>query len=103
MWAVTAQGQNAMRRFLGLVSVAVLALGVTAASADNAVGPISRINLTNNTFVVDGQTFTASPTNTVGVKLRDLKEGDNVRVNYSQRDEREGGDPINAMRLEKIE
>ena len=30
--------------------------------------------------MVEGKTFTASPSNTVGVKLSELKEGDKVRV-----------------------
>jgi len=69
-------------------------------SADEVKGPIENIDMTNNTFHVGGKRFAASPTNTVGVKLSDLKEGDNVRVQFAD-PEAAGGKPINAMQLHK--
>jgi len=51
--------------------------------------------------MVEGKTFTASPSNTVGVKLSDLMEGDKVRVDAS--DIQSGKQPINAMSLQKVE
>jgi type II secretory pathway component PulM len=78
-----------------------LALSAATASADEVTGAITNIDLTGNTFQVEGKTFTASPTNTVGAKLADLKEGDTVKVEAT--DIESGKQPINAMRLEKVE
>lgn len=90
-----------MRKRLAIVGAAALALSAAAASADEVTGTITNIDLTANTFEVDGKVFTASPTNTVGAKLADLKEGDKVTVEAT--DIQEGKQPINAMRLEKAE
>ena len=68
---------------------------------DELVGTISNIDLTRNTFVVEGKTFTASPSNTVGAKLSDLVDGDKVRVDASNIET--GKQPINAMSLQKVE
>src|SRR5262245_39449142 len=68
-----------MRKLLAVGGAAALALWALAASADEVAGTISNINLTRNTFQVEGKTFTESPSNTVGVKLSALKEGDRVR------------------------
>jgi hypothetical protein len=86
---------------LGMTIGAVLALTAGAAVADELTGTISNIDLTRNTFVVEGKTFTASPTNTVGDKLADLKDGDKVRVDASEIET--GKQPINAMALKKVE
>lgn len=91
-----------MRKMLGLAAAAALALGVSVASADEAKGPIMKIDMTNNTFEVEGKMFTASPENTTGVSLADLKEGDEVKVMYAD-PQSESGKPINAMALEKAE
>jgi hypothetical protein len=72
-----------------------------AASADEVTGTISDIDLTRNTFMLEGKTFTASPNNTVGAKLSDLMEGDKVTVEAT--DVETGKQPINVMRLEKAE
>ena len=69
-----------MRKLLAAGGAAALALWALAASADEVTGPISNINLTRNTFIVEGKTYTASPSNTVGVKLSALKEGDNMSI-----------------------
>jgi hypothetical protein len=90
-----------MRRLLAIGGALALGLSAMAASADELVGTISNINLTRNTFMVEGKTFTASPSNTVGVKLSDLTEGDKVRVDAS--DIETGKQPINAMSLQKVE
>ena len=89
-----------MRKLLA-VGAAALALWAMAASADEATGTISNINLTRNTFIVEGKTYTASPSNTVGVKLSELKEGDKVRV--STADTTSTNEPYNAISLQKIE
>jgi hypothetical protein len=92
-----------MRRMLGLAAAAALAFMVNAASAAELTGTISNIDLTRNTFVMDGRTFTASPTNTVGEKLSDLQEGDKVRVDVATQDLNSGKQPFNVMGLQKVE
>ena len=90
-----------MRKLLAVGGAAALALWAMAASADEVTGTISNIDLTRNTFVVEGKTYTASPSNTVGVKLSELKEGDKVRV--STADTTATKEPYNAISLQKIE
>jgi hypothetical protein len=90
-----------MQKILGIVAASALALMVHGASAAEVSGTISNINLTANTFMVDGKTYTASPTNTVGAKLSDLAEGDTVKVEFATQDATSGKSPINAMALEK--
>jgi hypothetical protein len=90
-----------MRKLLAIGGAAALALSAMAASADELTGTISNIDLTRNTFDIEGKTFTASPSNTVGAKLTDLMDGDKVTVEAT--DIETGKQPINAMRLEKAE
>ena len=90
-----------MRKLLAVGGAAALALWALAASADEVTGTISNIDLTRNTFVVEGKTYTASPSNTVGVKLSELKEGDKVRVDSA--DTTATKEPYNAMSLKKVE
>lgn len=90
-----------MRKLLAIGGAAALALSAMAASADELTGTISNIDLNRNTFDVEGKTFTASPSNTVGAKLTDLMEGDKVTVEAT--DIETGKQPINVMRLEKAE
>jgi hypothetical protein len=92
-----------MRRMLGLAAAAALAFMVNAASAEELTGTISNINLTQNTFQMDGRTFTASPTNTVGAKLSDLQDGDEVRISVATQDLNTGKQPFNVMSLQKVE
>jgi hypothetical protein len=98
----TSLGENTMRKLLAVGGAAALALWAAAASADQITGTISNIDLTRNTFMVEGKTYTASPNNTVGNKLTELKDGDKVRVDFAT----VGGvtkEPINAMTLHKVE
>jgi phosphoglucomutase len=90
-----------MRKLLAIGGAAALALAAMAASADELVGAISDIDLDRNTFMVEGKTFVASPSNTVGVKLSELKEGDEVRVDAVGIET--GKQPINAMSIQKVE
>ena len=64
-----------MRAMLGMTIGAVLALTAGVAVADELTGTISNIDLTRNTFQLEGKTFTASPSNTVGDKLADAQAG----------------------------
>jgi hypothetical protein len=86
---------------LGMAIGAVLALTAGGALADEVTGTVQNIDLTRNTFQVEGKTFTASPTNTVGVKLDELKEGDKITVEAT--DIQTGKEPINAMTIKKAE
>ena len=90
-----------MRKLLAIGGAVALGLSAMAASADEVTGTISNIDLTRQTFELEGKTFTASPTNTVGAKLSDLMEGDQVTVEAT--DIETGSQPINVMRLEKAE
>jgi hypothetical protein len=98
---MSAEWENSMRRLLTIGTAAAVGLWAGAAFADQTTGTITKIDLIRNTFVVDGIYFTAAPSNTVGVKLSRLKEGDRVTVQY-------GGDwadrrgPVNAMVLKKV-
>src|SRR4029453_9134785 len=73
-------GENTMRKLLLVGGAAAMGLWATCASADQVTGPISKIDLTRDSFIVSGMYFTASPTNTVGTKLSQLKNGDRVTV-----------------------
>ena len=90
-----------MQKLLGLAAASALALMAYGASAEEVSGTISDIDLTANTFMVDGKTFTADPENTVGTALSDLQDGDTVRVEFSEEDAESGVTPIDAMVLEK--
>ena len=90
-----------MRRLLAIGGAVALGLSAMAASADELTGTISNIDLTRNTFVLEGKTFTASPSNTAGVKLSELKDGDKVKVDAANI--QAGKQPINAMSIQKVE
>ena len=90
-----------MRAMLGMTIGAVLALTAGVAVADEVTGTISNIDLTRSTFQLEGKTFTASPNNTVGVKLEELKDGDKITVEAVDVDA--GKQPINAMAIKKAE
>lgn len=90
-----------MRRTLGMATATVLAIVAGSAVADEVTGTVQNIDLTRMTFDLEGKTFTASPTNTMGVKLDELKEGDKVTVEAS--DIETGKQPIDAMSIKKAE
>jgi Protein of unknown function (DUF1344) len=92
-----------MRRMLVVAVAAAMAFSVSAASADEVTGTISDIDLNRSTFVVDGKTYAASPTNTIGTKLSDLQDGDTVKIEVATQDAQSGVQPINVMVLEKVE
>lgn len=74
-----------MRKILGLTAASVMALMIGTASADEASGPVEKIDLTSNRIWVGGKIFSMAPANTVGVKITDLKEGDMVSVHFSSK------------------
>ncbi len=65
-------------------------------------GKVSNINLDGNTFMVGDQLFAASPSNTVGTKLSELKDGDTVKVTYAHT-AGYTNNAINALTLTKEE
>ncbi len=71
-----------MRRMLGVVTAAALAFTAGVALADEATGKIESIDQTTHTLTVGSQTFQWSSENSLGVKLKDLKEGDMVKIMY---------------------
>jgi hypothetical protein len=66
----------------GLLAASALVALASRASADEITGPIQRIDRIGNMFLVHGTQFAASPQNTVGVRLADLRPGDRVTVFY---------------------
>jgi hypothetical protein len=89
-----------MRKLLMIGGAAVTGLWAMTASANEATGAISHVDLVRNTFVVQGIYFAASPNNTVGAKLSELKDGDRVTVKYADDWANQMG-PVNAMILKK--
>ena len=69
-----------MKRLLPLAAVAALGLGASLAQADEVKGMVENIDMTQHTFMVGDKLFAASPSNTVGPSLEELKEGDEVTV-----------------------
>jgi hypothetical protein len=67
---------------LGAVTGAALALAAGVALADVAEGTIQSINQTTNRLTVGDKTFQWSSSNSMGVKLDELKEGDQIKINF---------------------
>ena len=76
-------------------------LGGPVADLAQLVGEVMAVERLPVTFQVEGKTFTASPSNTVGDKLSELKEGDKVRVDSA--DDTANKEPYNALSLQKVE
>ena len=70
------------RQGLAVAAAAAVCLFAQGASAATAEGTIDRINQVANTFSVGGQTYQWSSINSIGPELQDLKEGDEVKINY---------------------
>ena len=72
-----------MKTFVVLILAAALALPVTAAWAGGAEGKITKWESTTRTITLeDGTQFWITDT----VKTETIKEGDNVKVTYEDRD-----------------
>jgi hypothetical protein len=89
-----------MRRMLGLLMATALVGAASTAYADEITGPIKSIDRSANTFMVGNTLFAASPHNTVGAKLANLKPGDRVRVFYEANTSYRR--PWNAMIIKKV-
>jgi hypothetical protein len=85
-----------MRKIPALAAACALAFMVGSARAAEVIGKVER-----NTILVDGRVFAISPTNTVGLRIDQLKEGDRVRISYSTKGK--SYMKFNAMRVEKTE
>ena len=70
-----------MRMLLGAVTAAALALTAGVALADEVSGKVQNIDTTTKMVTVGDKTFQWSE-NSTGVKLDELKEGDEVKVMY---------------------
>ena len=73
-----------MKRLLGLAAAMAFVLGASLAHADEATGVITQISPTDHTFMIGDKIFTASPQNTVGPTIKELKVGDKVTVFYER-------------------
>ena len=89
-----------MYRMFGMAAAAALVLAASTAQAEEVTGAVENIDLTRNTFEVEGTVFTASDTNTVGPDLEELKEGEQVTVFF---EDAGSGEPINAVTITKEE
>jgi hypothetical protein len=89
-----------MQRMLTVAAATALVLGASLAHADEVTGVIKNIDRTDNTFTVGDTIFTASPQNTVGPNLEQLKDGDKVTVFYEKSTE---GAVTNATSITKQE
>ena len=89
-----------MRWTLGALAATAFVGAASAASADEITGKIQNIDPAVNRFTVNGTVFVASPWNTVGAQVADLRLGDRVKVFYgANSSERQ---PWNAMVIKKI-
>ena len=73
-----------MQRLLGLAAATALILSATLAHADTITGYVKNLDTAHNRFSIGDELFNASPSNTVGVSVDELKEGDKVTVTYSK-------------------
>lgn len=92
-----------MQRLFGLAAAAALILGATLAHAAEMTGYVTSINTTQSSFRVGDTLFTASPSNTVGTALADLKQGDKVSVRYHESGSGHRADANNAMAIVLLE
>ena len=92
-----------MQRLLGLAAAAALILSATLAHAAEITGYVTNINNTQSSFMVGDTLFTASPANTVGTALADLKQGDKVSVRYHESGSGHRADASNAMAIVLLE
>jgi hypothetical protein len=67
---------------LGAVTGAALALAAGVALADEATGTVQSIDQMTKMFTVGDKTFQWSSENSMGVKLEELQEGDQVKIMF---------------------
>lgn len=86
-----------MRRLLGLAAAALVFMA-SAAIADEISGTVENLDKTASTFVVGDKPFTLSSDASGDVTIDDLKDGDQVKIEYVQN---QGSEPNNVMKIEK--
>ena len=89
-----------MHKLLAIGGAAVLALCASGRVCRRDHGDDLEDRPHQDIFVVDGVPYAASPNNTVGVKLSQLKVGDRVTFEYTD-DPAEQKWPINTMVLKR--
>jgi hypothetical protein len=87
-----------MRKSVGLATALAIGSAVGTATAEGLSGPIESIDQASSTIVVAGEVFIVS-SDTVGPKLSELKEGDNVEVVFSPK--KGTVDAIDAMLIRR--
>ena len=92
-----------MQRLFGLAAATALILSATLAHAAEMTGYVTNINATQSSFMIGDTSFTASPANTVGTALADLKQGDKVSVRYHESGSGHTKDPNNALAIVLLE
>jgi Cu/Ag efflux protein CusF len=71
-----------MRTILGAVTAAALTLTAGVALADEATGTIQSIDQMTKMLTVGDKSFQWSSENSLGVKLEELQEGDQVKIMF---------------------
>lgn len=89
-----------MRRGTAFVAAAAVALMVETAKAEGISGAIEEIDLKTNTIVIGGTMFTVT-SGTVGLKINELEQGENVEVVFSPKSVVEGR--FNALMIGRKE
>jgi len=89
-----------MRKSVGFATAVAIGLVIGTAVAAGLSGPIEDIDPASGTIVVRGEVFIVS-SETIGPKLSELKEGDNVEVVFSPK--RGTVDAIDAMLIRRID
>lgn len=97
-----------LRRIIGSTVAAAIAAMAAAAGAAEITGTIEQIDERAGNIVVTDvagdqpRVFAVPETGSAGATLRDLKEGDRVRISYPDI-EPERGEPVDATEIEKLE
>lgn len=91
-----------MRRIM-IATGAALALLAGTAYAEQADGKIEQVDATAGTITVNGDVYRVMDEGTAGATIEDLKEGDEVSIQFK----REGGGEkdgfFNALSVDKVE
>jgi hypothetical protein len=87
-----------MRKFVPMIAAAVLVTLAQSAYANEISGRIHSIDTVRNTFSVGDKYFQWSAANSVGVRLKDLREGQPVWIRYEAN--QEGHNDVQDMRVQ---
>jgi hypothetical protein len=87
-----------MRKFVPMIAAAVLVMLAQSAYASVISGKIHNIDTVRNTFAVGDKYFQWSAANSVGARLKDLREGERVRIVYEAN--QDGHNDVQEMRVQ---